>query len=989
MATGDITIAINADGWSADLSVAGFTSPATYDLDWRGRIPGTYISGTFTNGETVTQAATGSTAIVVGAQSSGTFLLVKTLNTSAAGTSDGLYLTPAAGATSSSNGYWVGGTSGASFQPRGAPAMTIAGPNTPYFTVVRQGHDNTGTLGTVTDTVYVTTNVLDPYSTATIPGTYISGTFTDGETVTASVSTRTALVVGNQASGAILRVKKVSGATNAADVWTGATGIFNASATHTTLTLPKNDELAPTGSLTTRVALSDYIYLDDNTGAGKSGTAPTFTIAASVISSGGNNSNALTNAAVTQSSTQDYANTIARFVTLPYKRLTGAFTVECQAFNRHARNGFPVAAVKFTFADGTVTRTQIITAMSLSADTDQVPVYAASDNASNFTQGASVTCKIECFPWVGDADNVADSSTGTWQSATGGQLSNLPVGVCATGSGAASYPNTYCCVDNTNGNDANLAFSTAAAAEAAPVQNYSKALKRIQDYNNANYSRNTVDAGIILLKGGSHLQGVGGETITAHSKCEVIVQPASTDTQTTAIITGFNATSRASNSIVRFAGITIAASSSTNQLISFPRTACPNMFDTVILTGAGSTTNLLSGTNGVPAAIFKNCTTTGYLNGYIGGNDNIALLIRGGSLSGVTGSGGVKCARCVTGLSYLTPTSSTFYPYINATVGWTETGNIVLSYNKVFGSNGIFFLSSGGTAMADVAIVANVMERAGAGTSAMVEISAAPITNILLWHNTCAGERVNTEGAVTGGAGTGTNYVYQLASYKYNSWQYNGTHNQGDVHVANSLITGQWPYSQYDVGWAGNNGEIRAIESFSFLGIGSSNQTVAGYTNDLSRGGNVTAAGSYTSGSFLANEVVIQTGTGVLAYSGAAQSAGATLALYGIYGATSNNSGTWVGKTSGAIFTPAAIPTTGAGTGNYQPTAASILVGKVPSGGSVISYDLARVAIPNNGTGAAGAYQIPVSAVTTTNQSGGYYRRPHILTNRLVRAGLA
>lgn len=119
MATGDITVTINPDGWTANLSVAGFTSGATYGFGMAtNNIPGastpfstavslgydttgvaTTISrtvyltkvvrfpfgtgfltglvgtGTFTDGETITQAVSGATGKIVGAQASGTKLI--------------------------------------------------------------------------------------------------------------------------------------------------------------------------------------------------------------------------------------------------------------------------------------------------------------------------------------------------------------------------------------------------------------------------------------------------------------------------------------------------------------------------------------------------------------------------------------------------------------------------------------------------------------------------------------------------------------------------------------------------------------------------------------------------------------------------------------------------------------------------------------------------------------------------------------------------
>lgn len=962
-ATGDVTVAVNVDAWTATISVAGFSSSAVYDWDWRGQIPGTFVSGIFTNGETVTQNNSGVTAKVVGAQSSGTFLLVKSLVGSAP--NDALRLPPQAAATASSNSLWVGQSSGATFKPKGAPLMTIPGPNTPFFTVVRQGYTGT-TLGTVTDTVYISGNVNVPYSTATIGGTFTAGSVADNVTLTQGTTSATAITVGAQATGSLLRVKKVTGSPDNSHTWTGGGLTFTPNATPTTLTLPVVDELAPTGSLTVRVSLNDYIYAGDNTPADAthSGTAPLVTFPAGVITSGGTPNNALSAASVTQSSTLTYPNALVREATFPYKLLTGAFTTEVQAFHRHARNGQPVAAVKFTYSDGTITpRTQTITAMTLSTDSDQLPVYAAADTASNFTQGANVVRKVEVYPWVGNATNVFDSSANTW-AATDMKMSNLPVGVCdKTGAYAGAGGGTFCGFDATNGSDSNTtAYSTQTAAEAGlKTATMGKAFSNIRAFNNSNYSRNTVDAGVALMYGTNNLFGEGGNTMGTNTAVAATIKPASTETRASAIITGFNATSRYGPTVTRLYNVTVAASNSSNQLFAFVHNGTsPILIEDCIFTGTNAGTAPLDGdSNGKATGMWKNTTMSGYTNGIEGSSSGINLLARTLTISGAT-SGAFKQTRAVMGCTINGDGSSgdTMANLGLTTSGWTETGNRIFSYNKYLNENGAFLTSTVGSATnINVAIVCNLMERVGTTGVAMIELSAAPISNVFGFQNSSPGDRVNLEGDVTGGAGTGTDYTYTYAAWKYNSWYYNGTHNQGDAHAQNGLLVGQWPYSQYCVGWSNNNGEVRNQENYSFPGKGSTNQTLANYVSDKSRTGTVAIPGSYTSGTFTNGEVVSQATTGALAYSMAVQSSGSTLLVSNVYPASANNSGVWTGRDSGATFTPSAVPPAGSSGGNYMPTSVSILLNRIPANESVLSFDLARNPIPNDGTGDIGAYQ--------------------------------
>ena len=984
MATGDVSGNISVEGGSIYLTVQGFTTGATYNFDWRGKIPGAFSSGTFNDGDTVTQAASGCTAIVVGNQSSGSFLVVK--NLTLAGTiANALYNPPYSGAiTSNTHSAWVDNTTGAIFYPSGGVSMTIPGPNTPYLTVTRQGYTatasasaNTASLGTVADKVYLTTNVNVPYSTVTMPvnsGTW-TGTLQDGETVTASISAATAQVVGNQSAGSILRVKNLSGAINAADVWTGGTSlkaVTSNSATTTTLTLPAKDELNTGTALITRLALAEYVYVNDNTGGGNSGTAPTITIpAGAIVNSGGGaqSSNALSNSAVTNSSTATYPNTMLRSASIPYKYLGpgSTFTVEWSAMNRFARNGQPLAAIAFIFTDGTVTRTQTVTSMSLSTRADAAPVYAVTDSTSNFTQGASIVCRAIAYPWVGNATNgVNDSSVNAWQN-TNMAVSNHPVGICDK---AGTYGVTYASVNSSTGNDSTgVASNVQATAEATPCLTIAGAWTKIAAYNNTNYSRNTVDASIVTLQGGSNL--FGAASLINNPTCQTVIQPATGYTQATAQITGFSAGGRYSPKICRIYNVTIAPTSSTEQLIAFTADACPLIFDTCVITGTGNTTALVSSaTNGKAATIIDNCTVSGYTGGISGGNDHIALYCRGTSIKDVaSGQYAYGYARLVLKCTMNDNSGATAFDNWASPSGWTETGNIILAYNKEDNLTGTFIANSG-LNVTDLAIYGNVIAKVGSGSSSVIDISAANITNVLVYQNTLAGQRFNSEGMLNSPY---TNFAYVNNAMKYCAINYHGTHNSFDAHVAllggtqaqAAAAVGNWWFALYQVGWAGNNREIRNTEQYMFDGVGSTSQTVCGYVNDQSYAGHVTVPGGSWSGTFNNGDVVYQVSTNVYAFADGTQTAGGALKLYGVNNnGTPDNSHNWVDATTGATFTPSAVPTTGATGGNYAPAATSILIGKIPAGLAVLPYDMNGVPINNAGLGSAGAIQYQLSTGT-------------------------
>jgi len=152
--TGDITATVNADGWSVNLVVAGFTRGAAYSFGFDStgmpssttpylsvtttgydasksvttpvrtayltsvvRFPygtvylaGTYGAGTFADGETITQSVSGATGIVVGSQASGTRLYFRAVT-----------------GTFNNVNVCTGGTSGATF----TSTSTITTPTLP------------------------------------------------------------------------------------------------------------------------------------------------------------------------------------------------------------------------------------------------------------------------------------------------------------------------------------------------------------------------------------------------------------------------------------------------------------------------------------------------------------------------------------------------------------------------------------------------------------------------------------------------------------------------------------------------------------------------------------------------------------------------------------------------------------------------------------------------------------------------------------------
>lgn len=127
--------------------------------------------------------------------------------------------------------------------------------------------------------------------------------------------------------------------------------------------------------------------------------------------------------------------------------------------------------------------------------------------------------------------------------------------------------------------------------------------------------------------------------------------------------------------------------------------------------------------------------------------------------------------------------------------------------------------------------------------------------------------------------------------------------------------------------------------------------------------------GTYTSGNFIIRETVIQTGTGATAI---VVNTGIGQLIIGPWNPanTPNNTGTWVGQTSHAIFTPSAVPVfDGAqsiGTGDASTTQFSIVRSLVTAG----AQDLIQNFVYAPSIYVAGTLQTPTTNYTGPDQYG-------------------
>jgi len=506
------------------------------------------------------------------------------------------------------------------------------------------------------------------------------------------------------------------------------------------------DEAAPGSDLEVTVVFSEPIYAKDKAGGGNSGTDVVANIAGGICvnSSGGSeSSNAAVALTVTNNSTLAYPKAVARFLTPPFSGSNdtaaavlgnGAFNVDVHAFAMYG-----IAAVKFTLADGTVTRTDTQTAMAWRADLN-CPSYRVADAGANFTQSANVTCRVQAYPRVGDTTEIRDSNDNAFADSI--EFATLPLGVCDR---LGTYGITYAAVNSSTGNDTTgVASNVAATAEATPCLTIGGAMVKIAAYNNTNYSRNTVDAGVILLIGGGHLYGRGGSTPATHTGTSVTITRSSATSRANAQITGPNATSRYGAQHTRIYDCSIVPSSGANQNIGFVIAGSTIVVSDVTATGQGTTTKMFDhDTTGKFDHWWKNVTLTAYTSGYASGNGMCSLLcVNCTTDASDASSGAFGGVRWVAGCTS-TGTAGSVLKFGGA--AWTNTGNVGAAYLQAYTVTGDFVAAGAAGNANDLFLVNCLAERTGAGGSALVEISDANMDNVHIWHCTLVGNRTNIE----------------------------------------------------------------------------------------------------------------------------------------------------------------------------------------------------------------------------------------------------
>lgn len=584
------------------------------------------------------------------------------------------------------------------------------------------------------------------------------------------------------------------------------------------------------GNLTVRIALSDPIYDDDNTGAGKSGTAPTATFSAGwCVNTGGGSqsSNAVSGLTVTNNSTLDYPQVIGQWDGIAgartADRVKADFTLAANAFHL-----FGIAAVKFTATGQTSLASVNATATTQTAtQRSATGLYASAYQATlaiaGFTQAELINADFVAYPVVGDANSILDTSGQT-------TTNDEPLG----------YNRAVLLCDKANALDDAVYVSTTGndtTGDGSSGNPYATVAKGMREGN------------IVYLTAGTH--AAVGSTQTRKTSSEwVIVQPAPGESSATVTVQIPTSTREYKCQRMMYQGVTVSMAGAGSYLTGEGNNSV--RFRNCVFAHGGTVATSAGVDFAAVCCYFENCT--GNLNV---GNWNIDSLATNRVACVVDG-----CVMVETNSSAgkLDTSNRMVACLCTGAVKWNESAsinpapqseNIIIAWNRWWAfndtANNIVLIGQSVAISRGAALAGNVMEKT-AGTSAAVYIggdaSTVALNHILVFHNTVVGDRCNV----------GYNDNGSTAPLRSNwGWKFNSVYqwnNKDDTFpTANAARINGWSVG-YGVSSRGNRhetetfpGEYGGID-YALVGDGGTS-----YVDDASLTGDNTGSGDYTPGS--------------------------------------------------------------------------------------------------------------------------------------------
>ncbi len=503
------------------------------------------------------------------------------------------------------------------------------------------------------------------------------------------------------------------------------------------------DERVQNGKLTVKVALSDFIYRDDRDGGvGTSGQNLRLSLPAGWYTDDGPGgsglqSRALSNAVVKNFSTLQYPKVIGRWAWPAWERSANNYQVELLPIHRFARNARPVVAVIISANDQSGNNLSLtVNEMNKSArsgDANVVQVYAASIPMAEFDQGEVVDINFRAYPWIGDESSVLDSRTnkdGFLQPDE--RLGPLHVLNDRSGSYGAGYARV-----SMTGVDASgiVAASEAAAATANAFRTIGAAAVAIKAFHQTQFNRDSAAGGVILLEAGDHAYpgSIPAASLGITMDSWLIIRPAAGATREQARIVSATESLKASR--VKIEGLNLVLSSGSirgnpstdvlwlhNNLIN-PETELPFLSWKV----AYATQNRIS------SALEDLAANFGGIRGpfaLVRGNDAEASVDT--HFYAVLGNKNVNGRLFVENVV----NSANHHPSHNSIMAF-NTNYALLHTTSVAESS----------EMSGVAVIQNIFERIGPSPSGVMQVAGsggkgAASTNLIFWHNTFVGERI-------------------------------------------------------------------------------------------------------------------------------------------------------------------------------------------------------------------------------------------------------
>lgn len=740
-------------------------------------------------------------------------------------------------------------------------------------------------------------------------------------------------------------------------------------------TLNQPDEASNAGTLTIKVALSDFIY---------SGDTVTASIASGIYTNG-TTSNPVTNLSVTNNSTYSYPTSVGRWAWVPYEvASSSSYLLESVIFNRFAEGGKPLAVVAYSCADQhnnhVYATTTAMTVSTRGGDVNAVLVYAVNMNISTLTDGDTVTCNFRAYPWVGNSTSILDSSA-----YSSDPNENLTPFVFIK---ASNYGSAYTVVDPVNGATWSSGYanvgSVQSSVETTYAADHTKSWKTIGDasqaiksFNNATYGRNDAGGGTILLVAGNH-DWPGAALATGANATWLSVTHLSTLGIGDAVITGdANALSLNAGNKMKVQGISITSTG-----IPFRGSYNSDHLwldgDAINSTGAGF------------ATIYNvrfNYITHNAITQF--GPAIYAKFIRGNNDALIGGNNGT--GYCNIGNNGISIDGS------NST-GWGNGGQSpgdggIYAFNTVYGINGAvgpgiaFGVSQG------VALVQNVFERkdgAAAGALIWADGNATSSNNFIFWHNDIVGGRTNlgyTDGGGLSGVNLDKNWGRTNFSSVGNMFEQWNNKAEDFSEIGNGPISsitqanpGVITYTPTGAGPFPNGARIYFYGINGMTQLNGTTQTVASSTSTTFSIADTTAMSAYVSGGTVQSANPIRTGGWPVGYhvgarslfDGASRLDNYSGEFYGLNSYTVGPNTLSCGFVSDQSYGMGCVGSSGLGGGNYHLASSSAPeIGLIPANQAVLPYDLDGKPRRNDGTGAAGAYEYYATSTLLTPTFSG------------------